>query len=114
MRRTSPEPKRRDHLAADLVVEVARSLAFTSRPGDHHQRQEVLLARMTLARRGRLVPLGEPRLALGSRRFRGLVEPGVEGGRGPRIAVAEMTQVMEAHAAADDCDALIAQRRERL
>ena len=69
----------------------------------------MLLARMARARRRRLVPLRKPRLALCFRRLRRLVEPGVEGGRGRRVAVAEVPQVMEAHAAADDRDALIAQ-----
>ena len=56
----------------------------------------------------------EPRVALGGRRLRRLVEPGVEGGRGRRVAVAEVPQVVEAHAAADDRDPLVAQRLERL
>src|SRR3984957_14787216 len=93
------EPEGRDHLAADLVVEVARPLAVASGAGDHHQRQEVLLARMTGACGRRLVPLGEPRLALRTRRFRRLVEPGVEGGGGRRVAIAEMAEDIEKYSA---------------
>ena len=53
-------------------------------------------------------------VALRRRRLRRLVEPGVEGGRSARVAVAEMAQVVEAHAGADDRDAFVAQRLERL
>ena len=89
VRPPSPEPERRNRLAADHVVEVALARAVAGRAGDDHQRQQVLLARMAGARRRRLVPGGEPRLALGRRRLRGLVEPSVEGADARVVAVAE-------------------------
>ena len=70
---------------------------------------------MAGARERRLAPAGQPRLArLGIDLRRGLVEPGVEGGGGAPVAVEEMLEIVIAHAAADDHDALIAQRRQRL
>src|SRR5208337_4717964 len=100
------ESESRDRLAGDHVAELVLALAFAGGARDDHQRHQVLLARMTGAGGGGLVPGGEPRLAFVPRRLDRLVEPRVEGRRRPSPAVEEVAQIVVAHAAADDRDAL--------
>lgn len=74
----------------------------------------MLLARMAGARERRRAPLREQRIALlGARLRHGICQPGVEAGGGLRLAVEECAQIMEAVAAAENENAVIAQRRER-
>jgi hypothetical protein len=55
----SPEAEAGYHLAADYISELAAALAVARGAGHHHEREKVLLAGMALARRRRLVPMGE-------------------------------------------------------
>src|SRR5262249_10209819 len=82
-----PEAKPGAPLAPDPPPDPAPAFAAARGARHHHQRQKVLLAWVALARGWRLVPSREPGVALGRRRLRGLVEPGVEGGRCGRVAV---------------------------
>jgi hypothetical protein len=50
LRPASPEPKTRDHLAADHIAEGMRAHTIARGAGDHHERQKVLLARVAGAR----------------------------------------------------------------
>jgi hypothetical protein len=82
--------------------------------GDHHQRQEVLLARVCAPRSGAFVPLAR----LLSRRERSadscVAQPGVELlAGGVLLRIEEALHVVVGHAAADDEDAIVAQWQER-
>src|SRR5690606_14479264 len=81
--------------------------------GHDHERQQVLLGprRMAFAGVRRLRPLRQQPFAPGRRGFHRRGQPRVEGLRYRRVArIAVAAHVVEAHAAADEQDALVAQR----
>jgi hypothetical protein len=96
LRSASPERKSRRLLAADLVVVDAAAGVVESRAGDDYQRQEVLLARVAVARMRRFRPLFEAGIALvGRRPGDGVVQPPIEGrGCRRRFAIEEGAQVV--------------------
>ncbi len=63
----SPKPKRRDRLSRDHVAEGMLAVAVPRRAGDHHERQEVLLARVTRAGGGGALSQSASRASRSSR-----------------------------------------------
>src|SRR5690606_11346825 len=97
------------------ISEYALAGVLARCPGDQHQRQQMLLGTwwMTQPCRRRLGPVGQRLLALLRRGFDRLHQPMIElGGNRTELRIAIATHVVEAHAAADDQHAFIAQRRQ--
>ena len=105
-----PPPAHAPHRAAVRGGSAIRA----GRARDDHQRQEVLFARVRAAGGGSARPLGEAAVAIPRVERGGLAQPGVERlGHGARPRIAEAAHVVVAHPAADDEDALVAERRQR-
>lgn len=110
----SAELQRRDAHAHHDVVEDARAEILACGAGAHHEREEVLLARVARPTGRGLAPLRERRVTVRRRLRRGGGQPRVE-----RLRVLatprghEAPHVVVAHPATDDEHALVTKRRER-
>ncbi len=111
---SSLEPVGADRGAHRFVVENARSGRIAAGAGSHEQRNQVFLARMAEPSMGSALPFREQGIALRSGRLYRGRQPGIELPRRLQSLWAEVgTQIMEAHSAADDRHAFLAQRGKR-